>query len=336
MSAVRETGPVLTGVSLICTLYNEADSVTAFLDSVLGMDLLPEEFVIVDGGSTDGTSEIIARYLRDRTTPTRVVHRIDQECNLRHSPGPVAKGRNVAIGLASCDLIAVTDAGCRLDPRWLEKITARWRAGEDVDVIGGWYLPDARTHFERCVAATWLRSSAEVDPRSFMPSSRSLAMRREAWRRAGGYPEHTLLAEDTLFDLALRSSGCTIAFAPEAVVYWRVPHSVAAFARLVRRYGYGDGLNRILPGNLRNVALKLGIAAALLAASAAVHPAFLALLVAYWTALVFRNARHAMTPAGFLKSWPCLVAVKIVSDASYLAGYLRGWAKPAPPPWMAR
>jgi glycosyltransferase involved in cell wall biosynthesis len=49
-------------ISLIMTVRNEAASLPGLLDSVLLGTLLPDEIVIVDGGSTDGTQQVVQNY----------------------------------------------------------------------------------------------------------------------------------------------------------------------------------------------------------------------------------------------------------------------------------
>ena len=76
----------------------------------------------------------------------------------------------------------------------------------------------------------------------FLPSARSIAFKKFAWDKVGGYPEQlTLTAEDTLFDLNLKKAGCKFAFAPKAVVYWRVRSNVKNLFRQYYLYSKGDG-----------------------------------------------------------------------------------------------
>jgi len=49
-------------VSVITACLNSAETIEATIRSVLCQDCEDVEYIIVDGGSTDGTSEIIARY----------------------------------------------------------------------------------------------------------------------------------------------------------------------------------------------------------------------------------------------------------------------------------
>ena len=46
-------------VSLISTVKDAADHIDAFLTSVAGQTRPPDEVIVVDGGSTDGTLELL-------------------------------------------------------------------------------------------------------------------------------------------------------------------------------------------------------------------------------------------------------------------------------------
>ena len=87
-------------------------------------------------------------------------------------------------------------------------------AGAAPDVVSGFFLADAATLFETAMGATVLPDLADVDPATFLPSSRSVAFTRQAWQRVGGYPEWLDYCEDLVFDLRLRAAGCRFAFAP--------------------------------------------------------------------------------------------------------------------------
>ena len=49
-------------VSVIATVLNEGPSIRVLLDSVLNQTRAPDEVIIVDGGSTDDTVQIIESY----------------------------------------------------------------------------------------------------------------------------------------------------------------------------------------------------------------------------------------------------------------------------------
>ena len=214
--------------ALILTVLDEADTLCALLQSIAQQRLAPDEVVVVDGGSTDTTLEQL-RGWSDRL-PLRVLE----------APGAnISQGRNRAIAATSAEVIAVTDAGVHLEPDWLEQLHAR--LAPDVDVVSGFFRADPQGVFERALGATTLPSETDVNPRTFLPSSRSVLFRRAAWQRAGGYPEWLDYCEDLVFDLALRQMGCRFAFAPEAIAWFRPRPSLAAFFRQYYRYARGDG-----------------------------------------------------------------------------------------------
>ena len=218
-------------ISLIMTVRNEAASLPGLLDSSLLGTLLPDEIVIVDGGSTDGTQQVAQSY--SNRLPVRVIER----------PGAnISEGRNAAIAAATYDLIAVTDAGVRLDPCWLELLTAPLLApSSSVDVVSGWFAADPQTPFERAMGATVLPAPEDVNPSTFLPSSRSVAFRKAAWHEVGGYPEWLDYSEDLVFDIALRDAGKQFALAPGAVAHFRPRGDLRAFYRQYYRYARGDG-----------------------------------------------------------------------------------------------
>jgi glycosyltransferase involved in cell wall biosynthesis len=213
--------------SVVLTVLNEAHSIALVLQDLQAQDQPADEIVVVDGGSTDGT--------QGRVRDLETVRLID-------APGAnISQGRNRGIGAAQHDLIAVLDAGVRLPPDWLRHITAPLREGR-ADVVAGFFEADPHTPFETALGATTLPSVLEIDPATFLPSSRSVAFTREAWRRAGGYPEWLDYCEDLIFDLRLRTEpGLRFVFEPRATVRFRPRPTLRAFMRQYYRYARGDG-----------------------------------------------------------------------------------------------
>jgi len=227
-------------VSVIVTVFNECASIGRLLDSLAAQSRRPDEVVICDGGSSDGTVALIrdyARTQRERLPALQVV--VEAGAN-------ISRGRNVAIAAARGPLIAATDAGVRLEPDWLEKITAPWdQAGEPPLAVAGLFVPDSTGVFQTAMAATVLPLVAEIDPSRFLPSSRSVAFTKAAWAQAGGYPEWLDYCEDLVFDFAINAQRpaqpTAFAWAPDAIVHFRPRENLRQFWTQYYRYARGDG-----------------------------------------------------------------------------------------------
>lgn len=215
-------------VTVVSTVLNEADSLPRLLKGLAAQTRPPDEVVVCDGGSSDGTLSILQAEAR---LPLRAISR----------PGlNISQGRNAAIEAATGDVIAVTDAGVRLSPQWLEQIAAPF-VDDATAAVAGFFRPDPTSVFETAMSATVLPELSDIDPTRFLPSSRSVAFRKHVWRAIGGYPEWLDYCEDLVFDLRLRQRYGTFVFAPEALVYFRPRASLRAFFVQYYRYARGDG-----------------------------------------------------------------------------------------------
>ncbi|MHB8644683.1 MAG: glycosyltransferase [Thermomicrobiales bacterium] len=224
-------------VSLVCTVLNEANTVGDLMRSIAAQTVRPREVIIVDGGSRDGTQLHVEWWHGRLGCPLRLIE----------VPGaPISTGRNTGIAAARSPIVAITDAGVRLDERWLERIIAPF-ANEGVSVSAGFFVADPRTAFEVAMGATVLPHVGEIDPATFLPSSRSVAFRKGAWERVGGYPAWLDYCEDVVFDLALREAHLRVAFAPDAIVRFRPRATPRAFWHQYYRYARGDGKAGLWP-----------------------------------------------------------------------------------------
>ncbi len=303
-------------VSLIATVRNEEGTIAALLDSIGEQTRLPDEVVINDCRCTDRTMEIVAQY-RDRLP-------------LRTTAGGhnIPSGRNVAIRAARGPLIACTDAGLRLDPRWLEEIVAPLEQGE-ADLVGGFFRADPRTPFEQVLGAVNYPRLKEIDPARFLPAGQSMAFTRTAWEEVGGFAEDLPYCEDLLFTLRLLAAGRRKVFVPQAVVHFRPRSSPAALFQQYRNYAYGDGLAGLWP---RRHALRYGsyaVGLGLLAGGFVLPPLWgllagggLAYLARYYWRL--GPALGNLPPAW--RIWAVLLVpfLRLIGDVAKMVGYPQG------------
>lgn len=215
-------------ISFITTILNEERSINALIDSIISQTREPFEIVIVDAGSTDNTVKIIKEYQKKIRNLKLIIRK-----------GNRSVGRNEAIKRAVGDVIVATDAGCSLDKNWIKNITKDLKDA-NVDVVGGYYIPITNSVFERCLAAYTSIMPDKIDIQRFLPSSRSIAFRKSAWSKVGGYPENFRTCEDIIFAKKLKKY-FKITFKENAIVYWPQRENIIEAFKQFFNYALGDG-----------------------------------------------------------------------------------------------
>lgn len=224
-------------VSVIATVYNEQESIVRLIEALSNQTRIPDEVVIVDAESSDSTYQLLQECRQKFPTLHLSMYRMS---------GNRSVGRNVAIRNAQYEIIAATDAGCTLDPHWLQELLRPFEEStQSVDVVAGWYQPLVQSNWERTLGLVY-NFSPSLTTSQTMPSSRSIAFRKSIWEKVGGYPEHVPDAgEDTLFNVRLHESGARFVFTDKALVWWQIPSTVRQLYRQQYRYALGDGTNRL-------------------------------------------------------------------------------------------
>lgn len=330
-------------ISLIATVLNEGESIHRLMRSMAAQTRPLDEVVIVDGGSRDDTVSIIQSYA-DRL-PLRVL--VAPGCN-------ISAGRNRAIAAAKGDIIVSTDAGVELVPDWLDKLTQPLLNDPKVGVSCGFFNAEATTLFELAMGATVLPLVDEINPATFLPSSRSIAFRKAAWEAVGGYPEWLDYCEDLVFDLRLKllstqhpAPGTQFAFVPDAVVAFRPRGSLLSFFKQYYRYARGDGKADLWRKRHAARYLTYLVAAPLWLLGALVHP-LLWLLFIPGAVYYFRQPyqrlhtlRHRPENAVLLSTWYSafstfllIPVIRVVGDVAKMIGYPVGiaWRRAHHPP----
>ena len=222
-------------VALVLTVLNEAEGLRRLLVSIDDQTMRPDEVVICDAGSTDGSTNVVELW--SATTDVRVKLIVAPNAN-------IAEGRNAAIRATDADIIAVTDGGCVLDPGWLEKISCLLREGAADAVYGGTSAVGvSRVGQAFAEYYDWRTRTHSTNTEH---SSRSVAFVRAAWQHVGGYPEWLSLAgEDTLFFSRLDDC-CRTQVVRAAIVEWtHGAESLRAVFSMHRRNAIGAGEGRM-------------------------------------------------------------------------------------------
>lgn len=167
-TAARRTAAV------IVPAYNAEATIGACIESLLAQARAPDEIVVVDDASTDGTAEVVARY------PIRLVR-------LTRNSGP-GVARNEGAKVASADILAFTDSDCVAPPDWLARLE-RELDDEGIVAVTGGYAGTTAPGFLPLLQHLVLRErQAKLPDEIASTITSNFACRRRAFEAIGGFP----------------------------------------------------------------------------------------------------------------------------------------------------
>lgn len=300
-------------ISFITTVFNEQETIGKLLDSLFLQTKLPDEIIIVDGGSSDQT---VAKIKSEKLK----VKNYADKFQVIIKKGNRAVGRNEAIKHANGDLILVSDAGCILDKNWIKNIVKPF-ADNSVDVVAGYYAGKAKTIFQKCLIPYVLVMSDRVNPDKFLPASRSMAFRKTIWKKAGRFPEQFSHNEDYVFAQTLRKIKARIIFQKDAIVYWLPRKTLGEALYMFYRFALGDAEAGILRAKVILLFLRYSMILYLLALEFIARSIFLAIVIViilaiyiYWA--IVKNYRYVKNSYAFF--W--LPVIQFTADVAVLSG----------------
>ncbi|KQS68800.1 glycosyltransferase family 2 protein [Modestobacter sp. Leaf380] len=266
MSQRQDDGGPGVRLSVIIPSRDEAHNVDRVLRVLAGQTRRPDEVVVADGRSTDGSRQA----WEAAGTPELPIVVVDNPERI------VPTGLNHALAAASGDVVARMDTHAEYAPDYLERVAGLLDQRPDVVAVGGAMDTQGRGAWGRAIASTLRRSfglggarhrvGGEAGPIQHVFSG---CYRREALLRAGGWDERFHANEDFEADLRVADQG-TIWLEPAATTVWYVRETPRALAVQMWRYGFFKGLTlHVHPESLRvrqlvPPAVVLGLTAALL------------------------------------------------------------------------
>lgn len=229
-----------TNSSLIVACYNEENNINLFFNKFKEQTVYPKEIIVIDGGSTDKSIDILKKIFIH--SEVKIIIIVNKALNKKHSNAPIAKARNQAILASSYENILVSDLGCKLDKHFIEEMSKSLKKNK---IVAGRYLGEGSNHLQKKLKDIFIPSLSKFKSASFLPSSRSIAFKKECWEKVGGYPVESYTAEDTVFAMNLRAEYGDFLPNPNAIVYWYLPATMKELEQKVKQYGEGDKIQNL-------------------------------------------------------------------------------------------
>ncbi|MGN6270276.1 MAG: glycosyltransferase [Sphingomonas sp.] len=221
-------------VTVLIPAYNEERVVERAVRGVLASTEVHVAVIVIDDGSTDRTSAVVAETFAD-----------DPRVRLLTlENGGKARALNRGLELVESEIVIALDADTQFEPTTIARL-ARWfgdprlgavagnaKVGNRVNLITRWQALEYITaqNLER-------RALGRLDAITVVPGAVG-AWRLDAIRAVGGYP-HDTLAEDQDLTIAIQRAGWRVSYDQFAVAWTEAPESVKALAKQRFRWAYG-------------------------------------------------------------------------------------------------
>jgi glycosyltransferase involved in cell wall biosynthesis len=198
-------------VTVVIAAYQAERWIAEALESILSQTRLPDEIIVVDDGSTDGTARELARFA-DRI---RVVRRANGGC-------PAAF--NTAFKEASGDFVAMCGADDIWEPQKLEWQIEAIKAHPEADLFSGHAMlvgsvnrEHNRPPGEGLLDSTAFRNTLFIENCICAPS---IVIRRSLFERLGPFIEN-FGADDYEYWFRCLRAGAQFYYDPRPMVRWR-------------------------------------------------------------------------------------------------------------------
>lgn len=229
--------------SLVITVLNEEHTIDRLFDGLISQTVKPSEIVIVDGGSTDKTVEKINKY-KNKINNLKIFS----------FKGNRSISRNYGVSKTKNSIIIFTDAGCVPKHDWIQNILVPF-SDKSIQVVSGYYEGEYKNIFEKSLIPFVLVMPDQI-PNIFLPSTRSMAIKKNIFISLGMFDESLSHNEDYAFAVKLLNNKTNISFAKNAVVTWIPRKNLKSASWMFTRFALGDIQAGIIRPQLKNLAIR--------------------------------------------------------------------------------
>lgn len=194
-------------VSIITVCFNSAKTIAQTIESVIGQTYQNVEYIIIDGGSSDGTLDIIQQY----------------ESHLSQWGSEPDRGiydaMNKGIAKATGDIIGIINSDDWCDTQAIERVVACFLE-QKVDIVHG-----KMTYVTQHDRVQCMHGTGSLDDRIFkgmICHHPTVFVKKELYEKYGAFDTVYRIAAD--YDLMLRFYGrqCSMAYLPYNLAYFRL------------------------------------------------------------------------------------------------------------------
>lgn len=232
-------------LSIIIPCLNAADTIGIQLEELANQQLSELlEVIVSDNGSTDETIAVVQQYNKRLPNLSVVEAKAKQGA---------AYTRNAGILAASGDAFAFIDADDKIAPGWLSAMT---KALLTHDIVTGPLDLKYLNQPWRVKKDVELEGLKQPTHPPFLPfgGTCNMGFTRSLYQTIGGFDESFIYQEDAEICWRSQLAGFKLHYEPQAIVYYRLKHTLPGTYRQARNWGqayillldkYGQPISKI-------------------------------------------------------------------------------------------
>jgi len=114
-------------VAVVVCVYNGVDYIEKCMNSLLDQNHESYEIIVVDDGSRDGTTKVLAKFGGN------------EKVRVFKSPENLGlmKSRNIGVSKTEAEFVAFTDADCVVEKNWLSELIKPFAIDKAIAIVGG-------------------------------------------------------------------------------------------------------------------------------------------------------------------------------------------------------
>lgn len=217
--------------TVITTVYNDENDVTTLLKEIENQDYQPNEVIVVDGGSNDGTVECVKEFSQNSSLNIRLI--FGERLN-------IAQGLNRGIENAHNELIGIAMCGNHYKNDFFRILYQDMEREKDIFVSYGAIRGVSTYDWGRKYIEFTFGSEDNCYLEKFPTNHGNLA-RKELYKKVGLFYENFQYAgEDMEFFLRAINLGYKMYGDERAIIEWETPASVKQYYKQQAGYTISD------------------------------------------------------------------------------------------------
>ncbi len=226
--------------AILIPAHNEELCISRCIESCLNQTRKPNQIVVVNDGSTDGTLEELKKF----NGQIEIV-------NVPTATGNKSRAQEIGLQYITSDVFIVTDGDTVLDSHFIEEIECTFLRHPDTAAVAGYvhgnsfnYLTAIR-EIDYVLGQNFYKLAQSYLNYIFVIAGCAGAFKTKLFTEGIVTIEHDTLTEDLDFTFKIHRLGLPIRFNMRAVCHTQDPHTLHSYVNQMRRW-YAGGWQNLL------------------------------------------------------------------------------------------